>query len=125
MSVSVLRVALGTLQKVSPLLMIFFFITSVGLGVLCLVLGTKNIHLQTRLADKQESKIEVVIHTQELADAISKGFQEQKVQREVIYEKVKGDTETIVKHDTVFLNTCISNDGMQHYNNFISSPLTE
>lgn len=80
--------------------------------------------LQTQLLTDKERKIEVIVDTQEIANAMAKGFSEQQVQREIIYEKVKGDTETIVKQDTVFLNVCISDNGMQHYNNFVSSPLT-
>ena len=112
------------LQKIQPLLLVFFILLSVVLGVICLLLGTKNMLLQSQLLTDKENKIEVIIDTQEVANAMSKGFSEQQVQREIIYEKVKGDTKTIVKQDTVFLNVCISDDGMQHYNNFVSSPLT-
>lgn len=112
------------LQKIQPLLLVFFIVLSVVLGVICLLLGTKNMLLQSQLLTDKENKIEVVIDTQEIANAMAKGFSEQQVQREIIYEKVKGETETIVKQDTVFLNVCISDDGMQHYNNFVSSPLT-
>lgn len=112
------------LQKIQPLLLVFFIVLSVVLGVICLLLGTKNIMLQSQLLVNKENKIEVIVDTQEIANAMAKGFSEQQVQREIIYEKVKGDTETIVKQDTVFLNVCISDDGMQHYNNFVSSPLT-
>lgn len=112
------------IQKIQPLLLVFFIVLSVVLGVICLLLGTKNILLQSQLLVNKENKIEVIVDTQEIANAMSKGFSEQQVQREIIYEKVKGDTETIVKQDTVFLNVCISDDGMQHYNNFVSSPLT-
>lgn len=80
--------------------------------------------LQSQLLTDKENKIEVIIDTQEIANAMAKGFSEQQIQREIIYEKVKGDTETIVKQDTVFLNVCISDGGMQHYNDFVSSPLT-
>lgn len=111
-------------QKIQPLLLVFFIILSVVLGVICLILGTKNMMLQTQLLTDKERKIEVIVDTQEIANAMAKGFSEQQVQREIIYEKVKGDTETIVKQDTVFLNVCISDNGMQHYNNFVSSPLT-
>lgn len=112
------------LQKIQPLLLVFFIVLSVVLGVICLLLGTKNIMLQSQLLVNKEKKIEVIVDTQEIANAMAKGFSEQQVQREIVYEKVKGDTETIVKQDTVFLNVCISDDGMQHYNNFVSSPLT-
>ena len=112
------------LQKIQPLLLVFFILLSVVLGVICLLLGTKNMLLQSQLLTDKENKIEVIIDTQEIANAMAKGFSEQQVQREIIYEKVKGDTKTIVKQDTVFLNVCISDDGMQHYNNFVSSPLT-
>lgn len=112
------------LQKIQPLLLVFFILLSVVLGVICLLLGTKNMLLQSQLLTDKENKIEVIIDTQEIANAMAKGFSEQQVQREIIYEKVKGDTETIVKQDTVFLNVCISDGGMQHYNNFVSSPLT-
>ena len=112
------------LQKIQPLLLVFFIILSAVLGVICLLLGTKNMLLQSQLLTDKENKIEVIIDTQEIANAMAKGFSEQQIQREIIYEKVKGDTETIVKQDTVFLNVCISDDGMQHYNNFVSSPLT-
>lgn len=112
------------LQKIQPLLLVFFILLSVVLGVICLLLGTKNMLLQSQLLTDKENKIEVIIDTQEIANAMAKGFSEQQVQREVIYEKVKGETETIVKQDTVFLNVCISDDGMQHYNNYVSSPLT-
>lgn len=112
------------LQKIQPLLLVFFIVLSVVLGVICLLLGTKNIMLQSQLLVNKEKKIEVIVDTQKIANAMAKGFSEQQVQREIIYEKVKGDTETIVKQDTVFLNVCISDDGMQHYNNFVSSPLT-
>lgn len=111
-------------QKIQPLVLIFFIILSVVLGVVCLILGTKNMMLQTQLLTDKEKKIEVIVDTQEIANAMAKGFSEQQVQREIIYEKVKGDTETIVKQDTVFLNVCISDNGMQHYNDFVSSPLT-
>lgn len=111
-------------QKIQPLVLIFFIILSVVLGVVCLILGTKNMMLQTQLLTDKERKIEVIVDTQEIANAMAKGFSEQQVQREIIYEKVKGDTETIVKQDTVFLNVCISDNGMQHYNDFVSSPLT-
>lgn len=112
------------LQKIQPLLLVFFIILSVVLGVICLLLGTKNMLLQSQLLTDKENKIEVIIDTQEIANAMAKGFSEQQIQREIIYEKVKGDTETIVKQDTVFLNVCISDGGMQHYNDFVSSPLT-
>lgn len=112
------------LQKIQPLLLVFFIILSAVLGVICLLLGTKNMLLQSQLLTDKENKIEVIIDTQEIANAMAKGFSEQQIQREIIYEKVKGDTETIVKQDTVFLNVCISDDGMQHYNDFVSSPLT-
>lgn len=112
------------LQKIQPLLLVFFILLSVVLGVICLLLGTKNMLLQSQLLTDKESKIEVIIDTQQIANAMAKGFSEQQVQREIIYEKVKGDTETIVKQDTVFLNVCISDGGMQHYNDFVSSPLT-
>lgn len=112
------------LQKIQPLLLVFFIVLSVVLGVVCLLLGTKNMLLQSQLLTDKENKIEVIIDTQEIANAMSKGFSEQQIQREIIYEKVKGDTETIIKQDTVFLNVCISDGGMQHYNNFVSSPLT-
>lgn len=118
------RVAWAGIQKIQPLLLVFFIVLSVVLGVICLLLGTKNIMLQSQLLEKKENKIEVIVDTQEIANAMAKGFSEQQVQREIIYEKVKGDTETIVKQDTVFLNVCISDGGMQHYNNFVSSPLT-
>lgn len=111
-------------QKIQPLLLIFFIIMSAVLGVTCLVLGTKMVLLQSELLTERENKIEVIVDTQEIANAMAKGFSEQQVQREIIYEKVKGDTETIVKQDTVFLNVCISDNGMQHYNDFVSSPLT-
>lgn len=111
-------------QKIQPLVLIFFIILSVVLGVVCLILGTKNMMLQTQLLTDKERKIEVIVDTQEIANVMAKGFSEQQVQREIIYEKVKGDTETIVKQDTVFLNVCISDNGMQHYNDFVSSPLT-
>lgn len=112
------------LQKIQPLLLVFFIILSAVLGVICLLLGTKNMLLQSQLLTDKENKIEVIIDTQEIANAMAKGFSEQQIQREIIYEKVKGDTETIVKQDTVFLNVCISDGGMQHYNDFVSSPLT-
>lgn len=112
------------LQKIQPLLLVFFIILSAVLGVICLLLSTKNMLLQSQLLTDKENKIEVIIDTQEIANAMAKGFSEQQIQREIIYEKVKGDTETIVKQDTVFLNVCISDDGMQHYNDFVSSPLT-
>lgn len=118
------RVVWTGIQKIQPLLLVFFIVLSVVLGVICLLLGTKNIMLQSQLLVNKENKIEVIVDTQEIANAMAKGFSEQQVQREIIYEKIKGDTETIVKQDTVFLNVCISDDGMQHYNNFISSPLT-
>lgn len=118
------RVAWAGIQKIQPLLLVFFIVLSVVLGVICLLLGTKNIMLQSQLLEKKENKIEVIVDTQEIANAMAKGFSEQQVQREITYEKVKGDTETIVKQDTVFLNVCISDGGMQHYNNFVSSPLT-
>lgn len=118
------RVVWTGIQKIQPLLLVFFIVLSVVLGVICLLLGTKNIMLQSQLLEKKENKIEVIVDTQEIANAMAKGFSEQQVQREIIYEKVKGDTETIVKQDTVFLNVCISDGGMQHYNDFISSPLT-
>lgn len=111
-------------QKIQPLVLIFFIILSVVLGVVCLILGTKNMMLQTQLLTDKERKIEVIVDTHEIANAMAKGFSEQQVQREIIYEKVKGDTETVVKQDTVFLNVCISDNGMQHYNDFVSSPLT-
>ena len=111
-------------QKIQPLLLVFFIVLSAVLGVTCLLISTKNTILQSQLLLDKEKKIEVIIDTQEIANAMSKGFSEQQVQREIIYEKVKGDTETIVKQDTVFLNVCISDDGMQHYNDFVSSPLT-
>ena len=112
------------LQKIQPLLLVFFIILSAVLGVICLLLSTKNMLLQSQLLTDKENKIEVIIDTQEIANAMAKGFSEQQIQREIIYEKVKGDTETIVKQDTVFLNVCISDGGMQHYNDFVSSPLT-
>ena len=112
------------LQKIQPLLLVFFIILSAVLGVICLLLGTKNMLLQSQLLTDKENKIEVIIDTQEIANAMAKGFSEQQIQREIIYEKVKWDTETIVKQDTVFLNVCISDGGMQHYNDFVSSPLT-
>lgn len=118
------RVVWTGIQKIQPLLLVFFIVLSVVLGVICLLLGTKNIMLQSQLLVNKENKIEVIVDTQKIANAMAKGFSEQQVQREIIYEKVKGDTETIVKQDTVFLNVCISDDGMQHYNNFVSSPLT-
>lgn len=118
------RVAWAGIQKIQPLLLVFFIVLSVVLGVICLLLGTKNILLQSQLLEKKENKIEVIVDTQEIANAMAKGFSEQQVQREIVYEKIKGDTETIVKQDTVFLNVCISDGGMQHYNNFVSSPLT-
>ena len=111
-------------QKIQPLLLVFFIVLSAVLGVTCLLISTKNTILQSQLLLDKEKKIEVIIDTQEIANAMSKGFSEQQVQREIIYEKVKGDTETIVKQDTVFLNVCISDGGMQHYNNYVSSPLT-
>ena len=111
-------------QKIQPLLLVFFIVLSAVLGVTCLLISTKNTILQSQLLLDKEKKIEVIIDTQEIANAMSKGFSEQQVQREIIYEKVKGDTETIVKQDTVFLNVCISDVGMQHYNDFVSSPLT-
>ena len=111
-------------QKIQPLLLVFFIVLSAVLGVTCLLISTKNTILQSQLLLDKEKKIEVIIDTQEIANAMSKGFSEQQIQREIIYEKVKGDTETIVKQDTVFLNVCISDVGMQHYNDFVSSPLT-
>ncbi|MBS7344241.1 MAG: hypothetical protein KIG60_01020 [Caryophanon sp.] len=111
-------------QKIQPLVLIFFIVLSVILGVICLLLGTKNMMLQSQLLVNKENKIEVIVDTTEIANALSKGYSESKIEREIIYEKIKGDTETIVKHDTVFLNVCISDDGMQHYNNFVSSPVT-
>lgn len=117
------KVTWTAFQKIQPLVLIFFIVLSVILGVICLLLGTKNIMLQSQLLVNKENKIEVIVDTTEIANALSKGYSESKIEREIIYEKVKGDTETIVKHDTVFLNVCISDDGMQHYNNFVSSPL--
>ena len=118
------KIAWAGFQKIQPLLLVFFIILSAVLGVTCLLVSTKNTILQSQLLLDKENKIEVIIDTQEIANAMSKGFSEQQVQREIIYEKVKGDTKTIVKQDTVFLNVCISDDGMQHYNDFVSSPLT-
>lgn len=118
------KIAWAGFQKIQPLLLVFFIVLSAVLGVTCLLVSTKNTILQSQLLLDKENKIEVIIDTQEIANAMSKGFSEQQVQREIIYEKVKGDTETIVKQDTVFLNVCISDGGMQHYNDFVSSPLT-
>ena len=111
-------------QKIQPLILLFFVILSIGLGVLCLVLGTKNMNLQAKLIEKQQDKIEVIVDTSEIADALSEQVASEKLEREIIYEKVKGDTETIIKQDTVFLNVCISDSGMQHYNDFVRSPIT-
>ena len=118
------KLAWAGFQKIQPLLLVFFIILSAVLGVTCLLISTKNTILQSQLLTDKENKIEVIIDTQEIANSMAKGFSEQQIQREIIYEKVKGDTKTIVKQDTVFLNACISNDGMQHYNYFVSSPLT-
>ena len=71
--------------------------------------------LQSQLLTDKENKIEVIIDTQEIANAMAKGFSEQQVQREIIYKKVKGETETIVKQDTVFLNVCMSEDASQDW----------
>lgn len=118
------KVTWAAFQKIQPLVLIFFIVLSVILGVICLLLGTKNMMLQSQLLVNKENKIEVIVDTTEIANALSKGYSESKVEREIIYEKVKGDTETIVKQDTVFLNVCISDGGMQHYNDFVSSPIT-
>lgn len=119
-----IKTAWSGFQKIQPLLLVFFILMSAVLGVICLLLGTKNIMLQSEILDSRENKIEVIVDTTEIANALSKGYSESVLEREIIYEKVKGDTETIVKQDTVFLNVCISDGGMQHYNNFVSSPLT-
>lgn len=118
------KVTWTAFQKIQPLVLIFFIVLSVILGVICLLLGTKNIMLQSQLLEKKENKIEVIVDTTEIANALSKGYSESKIEREIIYEKVKGDTETVIKQDTVFLNVCISDSGMQHYNDFVSSPVT-
>lgn len=118
------KVITSAFQKIQPLLLLFFIILSVVLTVMCLVLSTRNINLQNRLLEDRSQKIEVIMDTQELAHVLAKNYSKDVVTREIIYEKVKGDTETIVKHDTVFLNVCISDDGMQHYNDFVSSPIT-
>lgn len=111
-------------QKIQPLVLIFFIILSVVLSVVCLILGTKNISLQTMLLENREKKIEVIVSTQEIADALSKDYQKGVIEREIIYEKIKGDTQVITKQDTVFLNVCFSDTGVQHYNEFVSSPIT-
>ena len=111
-------------QKIQPLVLIFFIVLSAVLGVVCLILGTKNISLQTMLLENREKKIEVIVSTQEIADALSKDYQKGVIEREIIYEKVKGDTQVITKQDTVFLNVCFSDAGVQYYNEFVSSPIT-
>ena len=95
-------------QRIQPLVLSFFIILSVVLSVVCLVLGTKNISLQTMLLENREKKIEVIVNTQEIADALSKEYQKGVIEREIIYEKIKGDTQVITKQDTVFFNSCSS-----------------
>lgn len=118
------KVITSVFQKIQPLLLVFFIILSVVLTVMCLGLSTRNINLQNKLLEDRSQKIEVIVNTQELANVLAEAYSKDRSTREIVYEKVKGDTETIIKENTVFLNNCISDFGMQHYNNFVSSPLT-
>lgn len=115
--------ALKKLVSLQPLFILFLLLTSIGLGALCVVRGQTILNLQSRLIEQQDRKIEVVIDTSELATAITDNYVKEKHTHEVRYEQVKGDSETIIKENTVFLNTCISDVGVQHYNQYVSASI--
>lgn len=107
--------------KAAPILApLFLVIAILGWGGYVIQWGTIK-KLQGELLKDKDKQIQVIVDTQDIAKEVSKVYEGQTNTREIHYEKIKGDTETIIKTNTVFLNVCISDDGVQHYNNYIAS----
>ena len=112
---------LKKLAVFQPFIILVLLVLSLVFGVLSVVRGHTITTLQSKLIDQQGKEIKVVLDTTQLSGEITDSYVKEKHTHEVRYEKVKGDMETIIKENTVFLNTCISDDGVQHYNNFVSA----
>lgn len=113
--------ALKKLAVFQPFIILVLLVLTWVFGVLSVVRGHTITNLQSKLIEQQDKEIKVILDTTELAGAITDKYVNEKHTHEVRYEKVKGDVETIIKENTVFLNTCISDDGVQLYNNFVST----
>lgn len=111
--------------KAAPFLTpLFLVLALLGWGGYILQWGEIK-SLQGALIKDKDKKIEVIVQTQDIAKEISKLYENTRVEKEIVYEKVQGDTHTIVKTDTVFLNTCISDVGVHHYNNYLATLASE
>lgn len=113
--------ALKKLAVFQPYIILVLLVLVCIFGVLSVVRGHTITSLQSKLIEKQGKEIKVVVDATQLSGEITDKYVKEKHTHEVRYEKVKGDMETIIKENTVFLNTCISDDGVQYYNNFVSA----
>lgn len=117
---SVLVRKLAVLQ---PIIILFLVLTTVGFGALSIIRGQVILDLQSKLIEKQDKRIEVIVENVKAANAITDSYVKEKHTHEIRYQQVKGEAETIIKENTVFLNTCISDDGVQHYNQYVSTSI--
>lgn len=109
------------IKTLSPLLALFFFILSIGFGGLAVYRGEVMSSLRDQLIKDKDKEIKVTVETVDNSNAVATAYELGKSERQVDVKVVKEKANEIIKENTVFLNTCISDDGLYSYNQYLST----
>mgnify|MGYP003396960531 CR=1 FL=1 len=108
-------------KELSPLLALFFFILSLGFGGLSVYRGEVISNLRGELLKDKDKELKVIVETVDNSNAVATAYELGKSERQVDIKVVKEKANEIIKENTVFLNTCISDDGLYEYNQYLST----
>lgn len=112
MSILLLRYAAG-----------FFLLTTIAMTGFAIYRGEVISSLQSKLIDKQEQQVKVIIDTTEMANTIGNQVQAKLNQNEIQKEVTVREVERIVK-EPMYLNVCFDTAGMSELSKAISTSIT-
>lgn len=115
------KVVLSKLSPLYPYLILVLLVIVAGLGASTMFLSFKVMGLQQDVIDAKLQDINLTIKASEISNEVGTNYVTEKTTKEVEYVQVKGDTQTIIKENTVYRNVCIDGAGVQKYNEFIRS----
>ena len=114
--------ASAVVKTLLPYVAGFFFLTSVGLGVVTIYRGEVISNLQTKMIEDQGKQLKVVIDSTELAKAVGDQVQINLDTIQVDREKTTHEVKEIIK-EPIYLNNCFDAAGLSKLHETILAPI--